>query len=583
MILIDLPADILWCIWDLLKPTAGDCNHFVQTSHSLYDTFNNDLYHHFLHRHKRYSKILLLEAARICNEDCVRSLLSHGANPRINEDSIIDENCGEDEPSFDYISKRRILEESQSWQLSTPLCRAIARGQTAVVKVLLDAGANVNAHTLFGGLPILTAIQYNRPNAIRLLIDAGAVLNVKVEQWHSLLGLAATGSDNGGMVVAALLAPCAPGISNPFGPETKGFEDAFLVALRCGEIETITPFLDILDDMNRPLFSGKTPLEHAIVYVSRDTVKYIYERGGVLEPHHLADFDSPGLLGTAISLACPYSVRFLLKRGVQIDEADEEGRKPLWNAVYACGSDTEILRLVLEQKPDTEIRNKEGDTPLLHAIHHERLDMVDLLLSAGADTSARDARGHIPLTLATEMSWPPAARRLLLAGADAAALGAHGHSVLFFAIQKGEEGMMKVLLGADLEAGARSTLPSKIAANARFIDTPDALGRTPLFLATLYGFASIVQLLLSNGSDAITTATNSGRTALSFAQDIVDQAAEIKDPSIDQIQETDSKSSLTDTRPGAMRIANAARYGHRGMIGGVYVRTASIANPPAIE
>jgi ankyrin repeat protein len=51
------------------------------------------------------------------------------------------------------------------------------------------------------------------------------------------------------------------------------------------------------------------------------------------------------------------------------------------------------------------------------------------------------------------------------------------------------------------------------------IDTPDPYLRAPLFIATMYGFLDIVNLLLSHGSRAMDIQTRAGRTPLSFPED----------------------------------------------------------------
>jgi hypothetical protein len=55
----------------------------------------------------------------------------------------------------------------------------------------------------------------------------------------------------------------------------------------------------------------------------------------------------------------------------------------------------------------------------------------------------------------------------------------------------------------------------------RLLDTPDSRGRTPLFLATLFGHTQIVQLLLNFGSDSLEVPSCSGRTPLSFAEAVM--------------------------------------------------------------
>ena len=55
----------------------------------------------------------------------------------------------------------------------SPLCKAVATGNTDLVKTLIDQGADVNAKSNGMG-PIHYAAKYNRVEIIKLLITAGA-------------------------------------------------------------------------------------------------------------------------------------------------------------------------------------------------------------------------------------------------------------------------------------------------------------------------------------------------------------------------------------------------------------------------
>ena len=62
----------------------------------------------------------------------------------------------------------------------TPLMGAANRGQTSVVKILLNAGANVNAKDqLWGATALYDAALNEHPEVIQLLIKAGANVNDK--------------------------------------------------------------------------------------------------------------------------------------------------------------------------------------------------------------------------------------------------------------------------------------------------------------------------------------------------------------------------------------------------------------------
>ena len=76
----------------------------------------------------------------------------------------------------------------QSVEIS-PLCKAVATGNTEEVKRLLKNGADVNAKSN-GMMPIHYAAKYNRVELIKVLITAGSKIHEPCNQGYSALRLA---------------------------------------------------------------------------------------------------------------------------------------------------------------------------------------------------------------------------------------------------------------------------------------------------------------------------------------------------------------------------------------------------------
>lgn len=87
--------------------------------------------------------------------------------------------------------------------------------------------------------------------------------------------------------------------------------------------------------------------------------------------------------------------------------------------------------------PDRCRAGVNGWTPLMHAVHKNRLASVEALIRAGANVNGTEPGGHTPLMMAAGNGNLPVVERLLAAGADVAATTPHGVSALTIAVSGG--------------------------------------------------------------------------------------------------------------------------------------------------
>jgi hypothetical protein len=82
---------------------------------------------------------------------------------------------------------------------------AVAAGQVEAARLLLSAGADINAHTLAGLTPLIEAAAHGQFEATQLLVKAGADLNREARGWGTALKAAErTGhNDIAGMLIKA--------------------------------------------------------------------------------------------------------------------------------------------------------------------------------------------------------------------------------------------------------------------------------------------------------------------------------------------------------------------------------------------
>ena len=76
------------------------------------------------------------------------------------------------------------------------------------------------------------------------------------------------------------------------------------------------------------------------------------------------------------------------------------------------------LAFLLSRGAQTELRDREGNTPLLTAVHISDAESARMLLQYGAKVNATNGRGETPLVVAVQQRDLPSIRLLVTNGAD---------------------------------------------------------------------------------------------------------------------------------------------------------------------
>ena len=170
----------------------------------------------------------------------------------------------------------------------------------------------------------------------------------------------------------------------------------------------------------------------------------------------------------------------MLHRPVHPDSTDSKAwGSPLYFASHR--GDSEMVRLLLEARANTDDRRQQNFTALgiACAVGHE--NVVKVLLEAGEDQDgACTSEGTTPLGAAADRGREEVVRVLLEAGADKEkSWGAEGMTALGLAALQGREDVIRLLLeaGADKEHRCRG-------------------GATPLGMASSKGYVGCVRVLL---------------------------------------------------------------------------------------
>jgi len=199
----------------------------------------------------------------------------------------------------------------------------------------------------------------------------------------------------------------------------------------------------------------------------------------------------------------------LLKHGIEIDSTTEDGTTALFNAVEK--GHVKVVEVLLEHNAEANLSSRDNESPLIQACHRGHHEIVKHLLRASniKINQKRKTDGATCLFVAcregaTECVTHLLSNDLLFINASKT----NGRSPLFIASFFGYKDIVSMLI-------AHSHRMTKLRMNHGVLDVNqcDSKGFTPLFVAAQNGHTQIVTLLLHNKAD-VNQAEQRGHTPL---------------------------------------------------------------------
>lgn len=273
----------------------------------------------------------------------------------------------------------------------------------------------------------------------------------------------------------------------------------FLLAASKGDLARLRQYLGTGGDVNARDNEGRTALMSACSGDHIDIVEFLLAKGA---SPNLKDQDGDTALAVAAMGDMREAgksrrgnlgiVRMLLAGGA--DPNAKGGWPPL--VVAAGQGDDDLIRFLLENGADIDVKSSQGMSALSRAIYDGNVGTAKLLLAKGADIESRDSSDNTPLIHAAWRSHE-IVQALLGRGAKANATNQDLETPL---MRSYDVASVLALLdhGADLEA-------------------KDKRGLTALMHAVMDFNAGKARLLLEKGAD-VNARTPDGDTALSIAK-----------------------------------------------------------------
>lgn len=269
----------------------------------------------------------------------------------------------------------------------TALTRAVWKGHSEVVALLLTAGADANGRIQDGTSPLMISVRENHLPAAKKLLLAGAKPNYIAPFGESAMTLAAALGrqrfvqllvDHGGRLHAS---------------EGKRLLN---IAAEHGHRGVVSLLLKLGEKPNKQDRYGRASIWYAADKGHTEVVKLLLKHKGVL----LKDNEGYSPLMRAVMGGHVGVVKKLLAVGAHINSrSPRQSHSPLMLA--AANGQLAVLELLIKYKANINLQNKQGDTALILAARKGHRDCVKTLLEAKADINLWNKNKFKALDVAT--------------------------------------------------------------------------------------------------------------------------------------------------------------------------------------
>lgn len=364
---------------------------------------------------------------------------------------------------------------------------AAMRGNVPLVEYLIAKGSELRVQDSHGSEPMVFALSGGQKNTALFdaFLKAGVDVKTKYKDGANLL-LLAIANDTDFSLSNYLM---AKGLSLK-DTDSQG-NTAFDYAAKSGNIELLKSLSS----------KGVKATNGALIFASQggrgtsaslDFFKYLVEevklnptvanKAGVNVLHNLVRKPNQEEM-----------ISYFLAKGVEVNQADEEGNTPFLNA--ASGRNLAVLELLAPKVKNINAVNKKGESALTLAVAASSPEVVAYLLSKGADVKVEDQAGN-NLAYYLVQSYRPAGRpagsgagvstpqkdefmeklNLLTAkGLNATAPQKDGSTLYHIAITKSDLGLLKKFADLKIDVNARNKEGLTVLHRAALISKDDEI------------------------------------------------------------------------------------------------------------
>ncbi|KAJ5677657.1 uncharacterized protein N7477_003290 [Penicillium maclennaniae] len=271
------------------------------------------------------------------------------------------------------LARGAVMSDPVFTKAQHPLHTAALRAEASTVKLLVDAGCDVNIRDLHGKTTLMQAAEHASKETVQMLLDMGADPHLKQNDGSNALFAALLNKDKAqSIAITRLLLDCG-------------------VDVRLTDNRQRTPLLYALC--------------HSGSHLCPENMEALVKCGTNISAQ---DGEERSALHYIAKQAKPAVVKWACDVGADVNRCDNLDETPLFWALQSPvhSSKATTVRVLLDQGADVNHTNMLGETPLMFAASTWSIESARLLIKRGANVHCKDTEGKTPLHWVTTANSP---------------------------------------------------------------------------------------------------------------------------------------------------------------------------------
>lgn len=266
--------------------------------------------------------------------------------------------------------------------LSALMLELNTEGNMYIVKMLLHAGADINARDNDDWTPLMYAVRSGNVDATMMLLDLDAKLDLSTTDGKTAL-IIATERRVKREITSVLIRAGAD-----VHVQDRGGWNALMYAAKNSDLQIVQELLEYGANVDRANKEEQTPLLLAVINRAHlDVVKALLYRGAYVNS---SDKDGWTPLMYAAKMRSLDVADALISAGANLNMTNDKGYTVLHLELMGAAN-LDMLKLLIHAGADVNRLTPDGLTPLMYAVKYSNnAEITILLLHAGVEVNARE-------------------------------------------------------------------------------------------------------------------------------------------------------------------------------------------------